>query len=288
MTRFTRVVLDTGLGAQLDLSSNESAGPLEHWLIDLDGWYGGVGVLDRNTKRPENHGYFPEANLRTGRAMTLKGLFAYEDDHTRNQLMRFLSGILGEGQLENMYVTADNQTLMTRVKLDGEVSIKWDRDGDLELDVSIPLLAPDPQVYGEERTYQVFPAGTGEGRVYPLYAPNGVRSYGNTVNASKALVDNRGTSDAYPVVIVEGSFPAGFRLTSGQNVVEYRGPVFPSSPVTVDMRRQSVTVDKMDRTHLVSKRGWFKVPKFSQIQPRISSLQPGNGHANFTIRDTYL
>lgn len=426
-----------GAGLEFRLTNREVVGDaVESWFTDLVGFFGGVGVTDQGEARKLGHGFFAAPSLRTGRELTLSGVLIFTTERDRNTADRFLSGLLWDGELGELEVTTDTLTLFAQVKLGGE--IKHSYMGTEAVQVQIPLTAPDPFLYAAPRLYQIFPAGAGEGLVFPLFstkmagtpdpstvlglpevfgtgvvndnasnpAPDGGRvakitattaslffgSWGGaaipatlrnqmcrlriwvlsstgesvkmrvrhnntdaaqgtdqlitasaksgvwtptdlwvrptststsvtfTVVDSTATTDtplwvggalatggsispvldwgagapaggafaNSGNADAHPVYTVHGSWPAGFRITTGSKVIEYPAPVVPSHPVIIDNKTGSVTVTGVDQTYRLSRRDWVSVPAGEAIQPRITGLAPSTGWCDITISDTYI
>lgn len=99
---------------------------------------------------------------------------------------------------------------------------------------------------------------------------------------------NGGNADAHPVYTVHGSWPAGFRITTGSGAIEYPSPVHPSTPVRIDNRTGEVMVGGVDQTYRLTKRDWVTVPAGSAIQPRIEALAPSTGWVDVDIKDTYM
>lgn len=426
-----------GAGLEFRLTNREVVGDaVESWLTDLVGFYGGVGVTDRGEARKLGHGNFPAPSLRTGRELTLSGVLVFTNEHDRNTADRFLSGLLWDGELGELEVTTDTLTLFAQVKLGGE--IKHSYMGTEAVQVQIPLTAPDPFLYAAPRLYQIFPAGAGQGLVFPLFStkmagtpdpatrlalpevfgtgvvndntsnptPDGGRvakitattsslffgSWGGAAipatlhnrmcrlrlwvfsptgesvtirvrhnNSDPALVTNQevtakskagawtpadiwimptatttsitltaanltatadapiwvggalatggsispvldwgagtpmggafanaGNADAHPTYTVHGSWPAGFRITTGSKVIEYPSPVVPGHPAIIDNKTGSVTVSGVDQTYQLTRRDWVAVPAGEAIQPRITGLAPSTGWCDVTISDTYI
>lgn len=253
-------------------------------LMDVVGWYGGVGVTGDADQRM-GHGLFPEPTERTGRAMTISVQAKYSGVRMRTVLERALSGLLWDGQLATLTVDTGTHELSCQVRLDGEVGIA--RLGVDTLDVQIPVLAPSPFLRGPERVQQLFPAGTGVGLVWPLFG-NGVMDFGDTAAGSMLTIENRGNVKAWPRFVVRGTWPSGFTLTNGRDVVEYRAPVFSQSPAVVDMASGSISVGGNDMTHAATRRGWFGIDPGSVIAPRVSSAQQGAGWIDVHTADTYI
>lgn len=281
---YRRAVLEYGNGQTLALSTRERQGAARHVLTGVPGWWGGVGVKGDNTER-QGHGVFPEDSTRTGRELTLQGTLRYDDTVDRDTADRFVSAILGDGTFGKLTVLSGDYELAATVKLAGEIGHKW--VGQHAMDIQVPLLAPDPHLYAEERAYQLFPAGFGEGLDYPLFADD-VLDFMDGAAGSMLPLHNAGTAKAWPRFVVRGNWPSGFRLTSEQQTVEYGAPVFSQSPAVVDMRTGSVQVGGADMTHAVTRRGWFGADPHSTIQPRITAVGQAQGWADVTIADTYI
>lgn len=392
-----------GAGVEFVLTNRETAGDrVESWLIDVAGWYGGVGVVDGGSQRRLGHGFFPAPSLRTGRELTLSGTLVFQSEADRSIADRFVSGLLWDGEFGELQVTTDDLTLFSQVKLGGE--IKHAYLGTSAMEVQIPLTAPDPFLYAPARIYQIHPVGAGQGLTYPLFAQKSaptkalaqekkVFTAGHTgskimdtpitpgksyhlktvvtsdktgmdfsitnkmlsvhetlppgastisslttifengftapLGASTALISawgnrasgaikdasytvemtlseaspalywgagtptggafaNGGNADAHPIYTVHGSWPAGFRITTGSGVIEYPSPVHPSTPVRIDNRTGEVMVAGVDQTYRLTKRDWVTVPAGSAIQPRIEALAPSTGWLDVEIKDTYM
>lgn len=434
-TTVPRYVTLYGPHGQVTLSNKEQA--LQRFtLTGLDGFYGGAGVHVEDTQRQLGHGSFAAPTWRTGRFMTLRGTFTFTNDRDRTMAARWLSALYWDGKLGELTADYDGLELTARVRLDGAPSIV--EQGVNILKVEIPLFAPDPFLYAAPRLYQIYPAGAGQGLVFPLFstkmagtpdpatviglptvlgtgvtedsasnpAPDGGRvakitattsslffgSWGGadipatlhnkmcrlrlwlfsptgesvTIhvrhnNSDRALVTNQevtakskagawtptdiwvrptstttsitftaagltatadnpiwvggalatggsispvldwgagapmggafanaGNSDAHPTYTVHGSWPAGFRITTGSKVIEYPSPVVPGHPVVIDHKTGSVTVSGVDQTYRLTRRDWVAVPPGEAIQPNIEPLAPSTGWCDINISDTFV
>ncbi|MEX3610071.1 hypothetical protein VVR12_03345 [Rothia sp. LK2588] len=275
----------------MNTHASETA-PYQPLLQELDGWYGGVGVSAQNEQRKLGHGVFPEPSLRTGRQITLGGLFFFGSEADRTVGDRFISGILWDGEFADLTVDVGGvETLTARVKLDGE--IKHKPIGDDGIQWEAPLFAPDPFLYAPARTYQVFPAGFGEGLQYPLFATKKnadgvpVLDWGKGAPVGGAF-GNQGNATAYPVFTVQGSWPAGFDIVTNGRTISYPAPVDPSSPVVIDNREGSVMSSGYDQTYRLTSRDWVEVSPGESIQPRIIAHAPSNGWLDIQLSDTYI
>lgn len=292
------VTLEWGGGQNLTLTNDE---PFEEdegtqfWFQELDGWYGGVDVHADNTQRTLGHGLFPSASLRTGRVLSLAGLMQYASEQDRNTGLRFVSGILGDGDFGTLTVELeDGPTLYSTVKLDG--AIKSTEYGLDMHDFTVPLIAADPFLYSRPVTLQLFPAGSGIGIRYPLFsaaAMDGVAgnvSWGKPNPNVKAVLTNRGNATSHPEFRIVGDWPGGFVLTddTGRSI-EYPVPVTPRAPVTIDCAEGALYQGGYDQSYRCVSRSWFDIGPRAGASYRVSSLQSTNaGWVEVTHRDTYL
>lgn len=288
MTAFRRAVLRGG-GVDLVFTTREdTTAPEEFWLKDLKGWYGGVGVHADDTQRTLGHGLFAASALRTGRALTLTGVMLFSTDEDRLLADRFLSGLLWDGGFGELEVTTGDLTLSTRVRLDGEINHEY--HGTHGVDIQVPLLAPDPFLYGEEQTVQIYPGGSGVGLRFPVATGDPrVVGFGAANPNTLAVVTNRGNADAHPTVTVAGDWPSGFTLTADTGeTIEYPVPVWSQAPVTVDNGRGTIMQSGMDQSARATRRQWVGIPPGGTRSWVVKALQPGDGYATIIHRDTYI
>lgn len=278
----------TGAHGDLILSTDELGHDSEFWLTGLDGFYGGVGVNSNDTARKLSHGMVPEAATRTGRTLTLRAWMLFDDDATRSIADRFLSGLLWDGKQGTLAVTVQNQTLTTQVRLDGE--IKHSYDGMRAINFEVPLFAADPFLYGEPIVYQAFPAGSGVGLRYPLYAaePKGALFYGQQAPRYVGAT-NEGNAAAHPTYTIQGEWSSGVRITSNDGkVIEYPYPITTTSPITIDCARGACLIEGRDASNRLSARQWHTIPPRSGFLPLIEALAPATGWVDITVKDTYI
>ena len=288
MTAFRRAVLRGG-GVDLVFTTREdTTAPEEFWLKDLKGWYGGGGGHADDTQRTLGHGLFAASALRTGRALTLTGVMLFSTDEDRLLADRFLSGLLWDGGFGELEVTTGDLTLSTRVRLDGEINHEY--HGTHGVDIQVPLLAPDPFLYGEEQTVQIYPGGSGVGLRFPVATGDPrVVGFGAANPNTLAVVTNRGNADAHPTVTVAGDWPSGFTLTADTGeTIEYPVPVWSQAPVTVDNGRGTIMQSGMDQSARATRRQWVGIPPGGTRSWVVKALQPGDGYATIIHRDTYI
>lgn len=259
-----------------------------HILTALKGFYDGAEVKGDVVERAWGHGSYVHRRFRGSRPITLEATLVYDSDVQRHHASNELASVLGEGLEGVLTVDVDGVgPLSCSVFLDGQPQHRF-VDDRYAIAVQIPMVSPDPWRYGHSRTSQIYPAGFGEGLEYRLFSgPAGVLSYGNSVPSSKVVLHNAGTQRSYPVFTVRNDFASGFTLIGDGRTVEFQGPVYPQSPVVVDMRGKA-TQSGQDVSHLLTRREFFSIPPGGSLQPRIISRQPGNGWADITHSDTYF
>lgn len=181
-----RYVTLRGTGVDITFTNKEdvNSGAMA-WLTDLKGWFGGVGVVATDTQRTLGHGLFEAMAQRTGRPITVQGELYFDDEADRDIADRFLSGLLWDGEYGEIEVLIGGKSQFARVRLDGAISHSY--IGTRGISVQIPLVASDPRIYDAPRMVQVFPAGFGEGLVYPLFTTKGAQVSANKFTFSSGL-----------------------------------------------------------------------------------------------------
>lgn len=285
MRSYRKAVLSSSSGS-LVFSSREIASELEAWLVDVKGWYGGVGVTESGPQRSLGHGAFPQRRRRTARAITLMGLVHVDDHETRDLADRVLSGALWDGEPGTLTVTHGDSELSAVVELDGEIGHVY--NGENAIDLQVPLSAPDPFLYGERQETTVNIPGAGEGLKWGsgLFEAGFLR-WGGSV--PPARMENNGNAEAWPVFTVRGNFPEGFALKIAGRAVEYPGAVTATAPVRVDYGSGQVSVNGRDVTHLLVRRQWAPIPPGGAVVPTLSPRSKfSEGWADASWSDTYI
>ena len=251
-------------------------------LVDLGGWYGGVGTR-RETVDRLGHGVIAGRSWRTGRALTLKGHVDVNVPEDRDQVMRDLSGVLWDGLEGDLTATVDGLTLSCRVQIDGEPGIV--PTGLQSVTVQVPLAAAEPWLYGPWRESTLQPVGAGVGFEFAPFSRAGVVSFGSAVSTDERIW-NEGNAESAPVFTVTADSP-GFAVSVGDNRVTYPWPTFLDIPVTVDMAG-AVYVGGVDQSHLLGERRWGTVPPGEIESVRFEFLNGGTGWATVRHRDTFI
>lgn len=143
-------------------------------------------------------------------------------------------------------------------------------------------LSTDVQVYPVSSTSGgLFYGGKALGLVYPL-------SYGTDAGSpqSVALLRNRGSATAYPVITVTGPMPDGVLLVgSDGRSVQWSGSVG-RVPLILDSRTQTASMGGVDVSRLLTRRGFPLVPAGGSLSVQL--MTPGDGWATISVHDTYM
>ena len=143
-------------------------------------------------------------------------------------------------------------------------------------------LSTDVQVYPVSSTSGgLYYGGKGLGLVYPL-------SYGTDAGSpqSVALLRNRGSTMAYPIITVTGPMPDGVLLVgSDGRSVQWSGSVG-RVPLVLDSWTQTASMGGVDVSRLLTRRGFPLVPTGGSLSVQL--MTPGDGWATISVHDTYM
>lgn len=287
-----------GDGQQWMFSNDWDVCEANGWLHveDFDGWYGGVGAaVTPDTKRFQRHGSFPAPSIRGPRKMdlTLTWLDTIEDSlGSYSHFSRLASGIAWDYGPYAMTVREQGETLSTLVQLDGEIQHKAVIEhGETAFRIKIPLRAQDPFLYGPEHVYTVRPNSKSLVLMDPMF-----KETGNGEQVMDWLYDapeyvrltNPGTATAYPTYTVVADSPMGVRLSAGGQTIEYALPLFPNSPLTLDMSGHA-TMNDRDVSSRLRKREWHSIPpRGGSVTPIVDFFEGGSGYVTASVRPTYI
>ena len=120
----------------------------------------------------------------------------------------------------------------------------------------------------------------GLGLVYDL-------DYGGTPETlqNHAVIENHGTSVAYPVVTVTGPIDGGLRIDWDGGSVAYSQPVG-AVPLVLDSLTRTASVGGLDTSRHLTARGFPTVPAGGSISMTFQGT--GTGWADVVVRDTYI
>ena len=163
----------------------------------------------------------------------------------------------------------------------------------LENNLTLHFVCPRPErLAWDARRFQLVPAwdaglglsyGSGNaGLAYPL-------SYGRSASGSRnvGVLVNGGSSRAFPVFTVNGSFPSGVRLDfPGLDAgLEFSQPVG-VVPLVLDCRSRTASVGGLDVTRHLTRRGFPVVPAGGSVSVSLQSA--GSGWVDCLVRDTWM
>ena len=263
--------------------------PPANLFTTSSGLDGGLGVSSKKTDRLGD-GVSQSGWRRPGREITVGGIFFAADEAGSRAFITMLDGLGADGRLMRLERHAGPDVRWCDARLDGDPKVTAVVEDDFgRVEWELPLYAPDPHLYGQERTVQATTPGDGYGLVWPLFGA-GALDWGVNGPGGSGTLWNAGTVDAWPTVTVVGNAASGFVLGDGLgHEVVYRGAVTVQAPVTVDFAAGSAVQSGSDRGELLTGRGWWRVPaNGGRVAPSVRSLQVGAScRANFVCYDTY-
>lgn len=268
------------------LESHPVAVPKYHLVDDMcDGWWDSAGVKRNKIPRATHWGDFRTETMRDARYITWTGVAT---SSTKNELQAMrddFTGILATEQSTIMTVySSSTGNRFSEVFLEDKP--KWKRLTDTAAVFQIDLYAPNPRIYGEEKTISLLENDGFGGLQFRIDYP---LDYNITKEPTAQFLSNLGNTYAYPVIQVSGNFPAGFKLTDGNNRwIVFPGAISPSSPLTIDTRTGTALQSGADRSSIMEMQS-FVVPPLEQISPKIYSLSnTSGGNCIISLRDTYI
>lgn len=250
----------------------------------LQGFFDGVNVKRNETTRPNQWGDFREPGLLGARHLTLTGTAVANSPAQLLSMRDELTSILAHGEYAEIAVKNSTETRYITVGLEGSPS--WVQKIDTAALWKLELYAPDPRMYGVQKSAQVTDNTITGGVDYPMDYP--VNYGGGTLKPSVTL-SNNGNTHSWPTFVVRGDYYSGFVITdnSGKRI-RYDGVVSLSDPVTINTADGTATQNGIDKSTLLSQRGWFPIPPKSSIQPSFLPVQDAAGWCDIMYRDTWI
>jgi len=271
----------------LVFTSHKNAQKTSQYNLDptaVSGWLDGVEPRRSTTARLSGHGDFSEATFLNSRLVSFSGVAMAPDAGTLQNMRDTFVGTLGNGDYTEMSVTINGETRYATVGIEGKPS--WVIINDKNAIWKMDLYAPDPFIYGAEKTVQTGESITIGGLDYALSYP---LDYHTTGLNSTQTVKNNGNATAWPKFKVTGDYYRGFSIDNNLgDKVTYNGVVTLQAPVIIDMAKGTATQNGVDKTILMTKREWFPIHAQETIQPAFRPVDNGYGWCDIIFRDTYV
>lgn len=260
-----------------------------HFRLDptaVVGWFDGIETRRDTSTRVTGWGDFAEIGRLSSRLITISGT-AVASSAAELRLMRdAFIGICADGGYKEFSLETSVDTRYATVTRASKPL--WTPLIDTAAAWSFDFYAPDPRVYGPEERLKVGDAKSATGGTsYPVEY---LIDYNSDAEAGGVVsVTNNGNVEAWPKFVINGEYNSGFSLSNGRGMeVRWDGYVTNAAPVTVDMISGSVIQSGVDRSDLLSKRGWFSVQPGETLSPIFNAIQPGIGWCDIIFRDTWI
>jgi hypothetical protein len=250
----------------------------------LVGYEDGVNVKRTEAVRPNQWGDFAEPGLLGSRNLTLTGTAIANSASQLHEMRDEFASILSHGGYEEIAVENINGTRYLNVSLGGSPS--WVQKIDTAAVWKLELYAPDPRMYGFEKSVQITDGSVSGGMNFPVGYPV---DFGGPIVSMAISIDNNGNTTSWPVFKVTGNYFSGFKITDGLNKsIVFDGVVSMESPVYIDTGRGTATQNGVDKSSMLSTRDWFGIPPNSSIAPRFFPNQDAFGWCDIMYRDTWI
>src|SRR5699024_6473212 len=184
----------------------------------------------------------------------------------------------GEGPY-HMRVVEDGFALNTEIQIDGEPNFQPVFAGsEAAFRVRIPISASDPFLYGDPRETLIQGYQRTPSLLWDTFGQGYTNAEGEQVlgwsepHVNPLTIMNAGTVPAYPVFVVTADSYSGVGITLGGNAVEYGGALVQASPLTLDYRQGSATINGRPQSAELTLRGWEALPPGSLAVHRVDFL----------------
>lgn len=262
----------------------------------MTGWKDTVDIRRTTVPRPISDGDFKENSRKGSRSISISGYTVANSVSELHALRDQLAGVLADGSFGTMTVQDGAGTRTATVSINSRTS--WIQQTDTYAVWKLELYAPDPRIYGAEKTITLTDTASVGGMIYtsnpvtPFTEPyylNYPLDFSTDVKMQSQFLTNAGNVDAWPTFKVTGDFFSGFSIIDNLgHTITYSGAVSSLSPVSIDSRTGSATQDGNDRSTFLSKRQWFPIPPNKAVQPSFKPVQSVNGWCDILYRDTWI
>lgn len=251
----------------------------------LTDWYAGAESKSDVNERPQAHGAFGIGNdWSSSVAISVGGVFAGATEAEALHAAARLSALGGGGRKVTMAVT-DALGTTSRVLSLRRVGIP-DFGTESVFDFALDFIAADPLRYGPELSASTGVPVSGGGLLFPLGTnPLAYWDFGADGSSGRVSIENVGTADVWPDLIVTGGLGGGFvatNVTTG-DTVRFERPIPGESVVRINQRTGMASIDgQSDVSGFITVRGFFSVPAGETHQIQFSELGAVTGTPQFT------
>lgn len=255
----------------------------------LSGWYSTPSAKVESTSRQMGHGDFPVTSdmvLYATRTVTIE-LAAL--GKSRAEVLGIMERVNRlAGQLVKLRVS-DGERDTYAV---GYIEQEWAAARYANAATgTLTVVCADPRRYGwEGKGAALMPVtGTQGGVMFDQDTGNiltePIQFHGETESGNTAVLTNDGTSTAYPVITVTGTWPDGVALTDGTGSLTYDAPLT-GQALVLDCMSRTASIKSVDVTRNIGLRDFPSVEPGGSI--RLSCLSAGSGMVGIELHDTYI
>ncbi|GLU91354.1 phage tail domain-containing protein [Agromyces sp. NBRC 114283] len=255
----------------------------EPYLRSLDGVLDSFGVVGAYEQRPNARGFFDDDTPESpGRQITVFGEYRVHGGDWM-ALRREVTGLASRGMFA-MQIAVDGLTRTVEVRIDGRVTFELiDENG--YADFSIPLVAPDPVLYGPWQSRSNGLPAAGGGVQSPLTSPLTELGGGNP---GRVTLTNAGSTDTAPEFLISGGGLAGgvelTRIETGQRL-RLEWPILPTNVVRFDSAEGQVWLDEQSPiTGRLTRGEWWTLGPGETATVQIGAIGTVTGAPQLTAR----
>ena len=255
----------------------------EPYLRSLDGVLDSFGVVGAYEQRPNARGFFDDDTPESpGRQITVFGEYRVHGGDWM-ALRREVTALASRGMFA-MEITVDGLTRTVDVRVDGRITFELiDESG--YADFSIPLLAPDPVLYGPWQTRSTGLPTAGGGVESPVTSPFTEIGGGSP---GRATLTNEGTTTAEPEFLISGGGMTGgvelTRIETGHRL-RLEWPILDTNTVRFDSAEGQVWLDEQSPiTGRLSRGEWWTLGPGETATVQLAALGAVTGSPQLTVR----
>lgn len=255
----------------------------EPYLRSLDGVLDSFGVTGAYEQRPNARGFFDDDTPESpGRQITVFGEYRVHGGDWM-ALRREVTGLASRGMFD-MPITVDGLTRTVEVRVDGRITFELiDESG--YADFSIPLIAPDPVLYGPWQSETTGLPVAGGGVLSPVTSPFSEVGGGSP---GRVTLTNGGNTLTTPELLIAGGGLSGgaelVRIETGQRL-RLEWPILPTNTVRFDTSEGQVWLDEQSPiTGKLSRSEWWALGPGETATVQFSAIGDVTGSPQLTAR----